>query len=151
MTDPFPPIEQLVPHRYRMLFIDRIVASSGGTLLCSAVVRDDNPFLANGRLLEHALVEYMAQAMAGFVGLKNREEGDPGQNEGFLVSAKDVELAGEPVGPGDELSIHARLEIRTAEYGRFTGEVMLGERRIARGRLSFYHAAGPGNGRGEAS
>lgn len=138
MKKNLPGIEELIPHRGRMRFIDGIVSLEEGSMKCTAVVREDNPFIANGLLQSHALVEYLAQSMAGLVGYQDYSKEDDGPAIGYLVAARNIELSEDPVKPGDELTIDVWLEGRNAVYGNFHGKVFLGETEICQGRLSFF-------------
>jgi len=138
MTVPFPHIKDLIPHRGRMLLIDRISSVTEKTLCCKSIVRLDNPFLRDGLLETHALIEYMAQAMAALVGCQDRVDEGSGPNMGFLVSARGVEIAETAIRPGDEIEVHVRDEGRMIEYGNFQGEVLHKGERVCNGMLSFY-------------
>lgn len=65
-----PTIEELVPHRGRMLLIDRVLSYAGDSVVCELVVRDDPLFCQDGKVGSWVGIEYMAQSVAALVGLK---------------------------------------------------------------------------------
>lgn len=138
MNEDLPSIERIIPHRGRMLFIDGILSVEEGYMKCAAVVREDNPFLVDGFLQSYALVEYLAQAMAGLVGYQDFVADDDGPTIGYLVAARGIEIAEDPVEPGDPLTIEVWLEGRNPTFGNVHGDVFLGDRKICQGRVSFF-------------
>ncbi|WAS97877.1 ApeP family dehydratase [Nannocystis punicea] len=102
----FPPVAELVPQRPPMLLVDEVVAADDDGITCAAVVRADNLFLAGGRLHASALLEYMAQTIAAFAGLRAREGGQP-PALGLIAACRGLELHAEHLAVGDPLQIVA--------------------------------------------
>ena len=84
--------EPFVPHRGKMLLIDRIV-SVGDEAEVEAVVSPESIFVdAKGDMEPSAYVELIAQAMAARDGYVNFGGSGNGGREGYLVGAKDLKV-----------------------------------------------------------
>ena len=128
-------MEELLPHRGPMLLLDRVVEVRPDGMRCAAVVPEDSLFVRDGRLRRCALVEYLAQTMAAFVGWQGRLAGGEEVRRGYLVGARGVEFAGGPVRAGDELVVDVRQEAALGDYRSYDGEVLLREDVVCRGNL----------------
>jgi predicted hotdog family 3-hydroxylacyl-ACP dehydratase len=97
-------IDDLVPHRVGMSFLDEVVDSDAESLHAIATIRASNPFLRNGGVSSALGIEYMAQAIAAWAGVKAQIDNEP-IKLGFLVGSRDYSttLASFP--------LHARLDI----------------------------------------
>ncbi|PCC74810.1 Predicted 3-hydroxylacyl-ACP dehydratase, HotDog domain [Nannocystis exedens] len=102
----FPPVAELVPQRPPMLLLDEVVAADDDGITCAAVVRPDNLFLAGGRVHASVLLEYMAQAIAAFAGLRARVDHQP-PALGLIAACRNLELHAEHLAVGDPLQIVA--------------------------------------------
>jgi predicted hotdog family 3-hydroxylacyl-ACP dehydratase len=83
----FLPIEQYLPHRGRMVLLDRVLEAGAGRIACSVAIRAGSPFCRNGKVPAYAGIEYMAQAIGTLAGWEARERGLP-VKIGFLVSTR---------------------------------------------------------------
>jgi 3-hydroxyacyl-[acyl-carrier-protein] dehydratase len=139
-------IQQVLPHRFPFLFVDRIVAFetdrrivgiknvSGGEALLS-------PDRDGVRVLPVALLtEAMAQVGAILVLLKP-------ENRGRLVFFMGIDHARfrRPVHPGETVEIEAVVQKLRDRMGRFAGTARVNGHLVAHGRMTF--ALGPRHGR----
>ena len=136
-----PDIEKLIPHRGAMLWLDAVTASGDDDITCRAAVRRDNLFLRppGDWLRAAACVEYMAQSVAAYAGLRAHRLGRPAAvGLGFLVAASKVVLEVSRLELGDELEITASRVWGDAELGKFECTVARRGARIAEATLSVY-------------
>lgn len=116
-TPPFPPVAELVPQRPPMLLLDEVAAASRDAITCTAIVREGNPLVRDGRAHASAVLEYMAQTIAALAGLRAREAGQP-PAIGLIAACRDLDLAAEHLSVGDRLQIDAeRVWPPAAEAG----------------------------------
>jgi len=106
MTAAFPPVAELVPQRPPMLLLDDVLAAGEHDITCSAVVRPDNLFAAANRVHASVVLEYMAQAIAAFAGLRARAAGQP-PALGMIAACRNLELHAEHLAVGDRLHVVA--------------------------------------------
>jgi predicted hotdog family 3-hydroxylacyl-ACP dehydratase len=135
----FPPINELVAHRPPLLLIERVVSYQPPTIRCAATLRADSPFLNGNRAPAALSLEYMAQAIATYVGLERRLAGlQP--VIGFLVAARDWQMPAGELSAGDDLAVCATLAWQGGESGSFACSVERGGRTIATAQLSVFQA-----------
>lgn len=132
-------LNTLVDHRGAMAFIDELVEAGGGTALCRAVVRADNPFLMRGRLPAWILVEYIAQSVAVFAGYIRASRGDE-HRHGLLLGCRNLSLTEVALVPGSRLDIEITEIARFERLGSFKGRITCEDAEAASGTLSVYEA-----------
>jgi predicted hotdog family 3-hydroxylacyl-ACP dehydratase len=87
MSETFLPIEEYLPHRGRMVLLDRVLAAEVGRIRCAVTLRPESPFCREGQVPAYVGIEYMAQATGALVGWHHREHGEA-VKIGFLVSSR---------------------------------------------------------------
>jgi predicted hotdog family 3-hydroxylacyl-ACP dehydratase len=132
-------LEELVPHRAPMLLLDELVSSGDECTVCSVTPRADSVFAENGRVPSWVALEYCAQCVAVFAGLRARDAGEA-PRLGMLVAARDLALETEWFDPGEVLHVSARLVFGDSRMGRFECEVTRGRSTVAKASLSVYQA-----------
>lgn len=80
-------IDELIPHSGCMVLLDRIVAHDHQSLTAELVVRDDGLFGDHEAVPAWVGIEYMAQTIAAYVGVRAREANDP-IRLGFLLGTR---------------------------------------------------------------
>ncbi len=130
---------QLLPHRYPMLLVDRLVDIVPG----EGAVGIKNVSMGDGFFQGHfpqkpvmpgvLIIEAMAQAAAAYTSYTENLD-----VEGKLVLFMGVDKARfrRPVVPGDQLRIHVRTVQRRAPVWRFAGEAMVDGKRVAEAQYS---------------
>jgi predicted hotdog family 3-hydroxylacyl-ACP dehydratase len=101
-----PDIATIVPHRGPMLWLDRICEGDDRVVVCAARVRDDAPFVRDGKAAAVVALEYMAQGAAALLGLQRYRRATP-VSGGFLVAVPSFELGVDTLAVGDELLVRA--------------------------------------------
>ncbi|MBT4522690.1 MAG: 3-hydroxylacyl-ACP dehydratase [Halieaceae bacterium] len=81
------PIEQLLSHAKPMLLLDSLLHSGQDYIVCGLQVRADGLFNTNDRVPALMGIEYMAQTIAAFAGLKAIERGGE-PKMGFLLGTR---------------------------------------------------------------
>lgn len=103
----FPPIAELVPHAAPMLLLDRIVESGDDYLITELTVRADGLFDIEGSVPAFLGLEYMAQSIAAFSGLRSYRSGEP-IKMGFLLGTRRYESNVHNYPTGDILRVTAK-------------------------------------------
>ncbi|MDR3324217.1 MAG: hypothetical protein LBS89_08455 [Zoogloeaceae bacterium] len=105
------PIEEYLPHRGRMVLLDRVVEVEAGRIVCAVTIRPQSPFFREGRVAAYVGIEYMAQAVGALVGWQSRSLGEPVKT-GFLVSTRKF------VSRIDDFPLDATLSVKARENWR---------------------------------
>ncbi len=133
----YPPIEAVLPHRPPMILLDRVEDDGEGYLRCSVTLREDSPFVENGAVSSVVVVEYMAQCVAAYSGLKAVRRGDPARI-GYLLGTRSVELAAATCEVGEELIVRAEHVWGDDALGQFDCTVHSAGRLVAAGVLNVF-------------
>jgi predicted hotdog family 3-hydroxylacyl-ACP dehydratase len=83
-------IRQLVPHAGRMSLLDDVTASADEWLEAQVTVRAEAPYAVDGEVGAWFGIEYMAQAVAAYAGLRARRRGEA-VRIGLLVGTRRYE------------------------------------------------------------
>ncbi|MCX9157650.1 hypothetical protein OPU71_16100 [Niveibacterium sp. 24ML] len=136
-----PGIESLVPHRGRMLLVDRVVSHERDAVVCELAVRDDPLFCRSGRVGAWLGIEYMAQTVAALIGLRARESGEP-VKIGLLLGARRYTAHVPDFAPGDCLRVEAS-QVFQGDNGlaAFDARVLRDGNLVAEATLSAYQPA----------
>ena len=128
------PAEILIPHRPPMVFIDSLVEAEKGFARATMTFPDGHFAVSDGRVLEPALVECIAQTMAALkaYGLPHLV-GPPG----MLAGAADFAVHRAPRA-GEPLEIEVR-ELKTlGPMAIVHGRISSGAETLAEGELKLY-------------
>ncbi len=118
-------IKSLIPHRYPMLLIDKVLDHEPGKWLHAVKNVTINEPVFNGHFPEMAIfpgvfiLESLAQA-TGVLGFKSREGRD--DNEMYLFASIDKARFKKPVIPGDTMHLHVELIKERRGMWKFHGE-----------------------------
>jgi predicted hotdog family 3-hydroxylacyl-ACP dehydratase len=108
----FPPIEELIPHRGAMLWIERLVSASDESVEAAASVPADAWYLdGEGAMPAWLGIELMAQALSAHVGFKSRLLGKP-MRPGVLLGCRAYRATSAAFPRGAALRITARLSYK---------------------------------------
>ena len=144
----WPSLHELLPHRPPMLLLDEVVAFDGETVTCAVVIRPDALFVEHGRVPAWVALEYCAQCVAAFAGLRARAHG-AAPALGLLVAARDLTLETDAFASGDALLVDARLVFGELRVGRFECQVRRAGAVVAKASLSVYQPEDRDVGRGQ--
>jgi predicted hotdog family 3-hydroxylacyl-ACP dehydratase len=124
----------LLPHRPPMRMIDRLVDAGPGTACAEAMLGDGHLGVAAGRVLEPALVECVAQTAAA---QKAFTAGGAPAAPGLLAGIAGFTVLRRPAA-GERLTIRTREERQLGPMTLVTGEIFVGDERVASGQLKLY-------------
>lgn len=133
-----PPIEQLIPHRGPMRLIERVIAADGPHVRAAATVSHQGPFCTPDGVPIWVGVEYMAQTIAVWAGLRAHAQGLP-PPLGFLLGTRRYSCTRTYLPAGAELVIDANCEI-IGENGlaAFNCRILLQQQTVAEAMLSVF-------------
>ena len=92
MTEDFPEISRLIPHRDNMMMLDRVLAAAEESLSATVTITSQSMFFDEHQNAVGAWIgiEYMAQAIAAFEGLQALQRDEP-VKVGFLLGSRRYE------------------------------------------------------------
>ncbi len=132
-------IETLVPHRAPMRFIDALTDCTDTTARATACFSASHFAVADGAVLETALVECVAQTVAAALGqrAKNRGQAGGAANIGMLVAVTNFQIQSRP--PAEkQLHIEIRDLKRLGPMLMISGNISCEGQVIASGELTLY-------------
>jgi predicted hotdog family 3-hydroxylacyl-ACP dehydratase len=133
-------IENLIPHRVPMRFIDALTECTETTAVAMACFSADSFAVVNGFVLETALVECVAQTVAAALGHRAKIHGQSDSGivaKGMLVSVSNFKIQSRPLA-GKILRIEIRELKRLGMMLRVSGEIFCDGQKIAAGELTLY-------------
>lgn len=132
-------LETLLPHRSPMLWIDELLTCTETTASATVCFGAEHGAVADGVVLETALVECMAQTIAAAVGQRSQAQGgaESVRNEGMLVAVARFQIVTRPE-CGQPLLIEVRELKRFGSLLLIAGKVSSGGQVIATGELTLY-------------
>lgn len=133
------PVADYLPHRPPMLLIDDIVEWSELRAVCRTQIRPDCVFAIDGAVHPSAMIEFVAQVCAIYVGVRSARSGDPPQI-GFIMACREIDFAVDRFAVGDELTITADKTFGQKRLAAFTGTVHRGGALCATVQLSVIDA-----------
>lgn len=136
---------QLLPHRYPILMIDRLIDIKPGESAIGVKNISYSDQIFQGHFPQKPvmpgvlIIEAMAQAAAAYTSYTENLD-----VEGKIVLFMGVDKARfrKPVIPGDQLHIHVRTEHRRSPVWRFASEAMVDGKRVADAHFSAMLAQG---------
>jgi predicted hotdog family 3-hydroxylacyl-ACP dehydratase len=131
-------IEQLIPHRTPMRWVEELLECTDTTATATTRFTADHFAVANGEVIEPALVECIAQTVAAALGQRLRTSANPGAaNPGMLAAVSNFKILSPP--PLDQtLTIEVREVKRLGPMLMIAGKISCGPEVIAIGDLSLY-------------
>jgi 3-hydroxyacyl-[acyl-carrier-protein] dehydratase len=132
-------IETLIPHRAPMRWINALTGCTDTTATATAVFAENDYAVAEGKVLETALVECVAQTVAAALGQRAQNgqgRSGPGAN-GMLVATSNFKIQSRPAA-GQTLQIEVRETRRLGPMLMITGTITCEGQVIATGELSLY-------------
>ncbi len=133
----FPPIETLLQHRAPMLWLDEVIARDGDRIRCLLTIRADHVFVEGLRVENLVALEWMAQAVAALVGMRDREQ-DQEPRPGYLIAIPDGKFHVGHFSVGDVLEIEATRVWGDDQLGSFECTVERGSVLCATAQVSVY-------------
>ena len=132
-------IEHLIPHRPPMCWIKTLDECTATTAIATACFGENDFAVADGKVLETALVECVAQTVAAALGQRAQSgAGNPGPAaNGMLVAVSNFKITLRP-SAGQVLRIEVRETKRLGPMLLVTGTISCDGQTVATGDLSLY-------------
>jgi predicted hotdog family 3-hydroxylacyl-ACP dehydratase len=136
-------IESVVPHRGRMLLVDRLLAHDEDAVAVGAAIRADNLFADAQGVPAWIGIEYMAQAIAAWAGCRALARSEP-VRIGFLLGARRYDGDPRHFAIGTMLRIEARRELFGDNgMGMFACRILEGDTELARAQVAVFEPPDP--------
>ena len=131
-------VDELVPHRGDMSWLDTVLSADDETVVAQATVRPDSYFVRDGRAPVWVGVEYMAQAIAAWAGNRARLKGQA-VKVGLLLGTRRYAVHRQAFVVGDCLRIEARCELMGDNgLGMFASQIFVDDALAAEANLSVF-------------
>ena len=131
-------VDDLVPHRGDMSWLDTVVSANQDEVVAEATVRPDSFFVRDGALPIWVGVEFMAQAVAAWAGHRGRQHGRVARI-GFLLGTRRFDAHRQALRVGDRLRIEARCELMGDNgLGMFACRILVDGELVAQANLSVF-------------
>jgi len=132
------PIDSLVPHRPPMQWVSALSDCTDTTATATAQLKEGDLAVADGAVLETALVECVAQTVAAAMGHRAKMSGKPGwPGAGMLTGVSNFRVQARPPA-GAELRIEIRELKRLGPMLMIAGVVSCEGKVVASGELTLY-------------
>jgi predicted hotdog family 3-hydroxylacyl-ACP dehydratase len=136
-------IEAVVPHRGRMLLVNRLLAHDEDSVVVGAVVAADNVFAEDRGVPAWVGIEYMAQAISAWAGCRGLARGEPARI-GFLLGTRRYACSASHFAIGAQLRIEARRELFGDNgMGMFSCRILESDKELARAQVSVFEPPDP--------
>lgn len=133
-------IEDVVPHRGSMLLVDRLLHADDDCARVEIALRPDSMFMQEGAVPCYIGLEYMAQAVAAWAGVRARVRNGPPPS-GYLLGTRRYDASVPSYPAGAVLQAEARVElIHDNGMAVFNCTVQQGENVWARAQIMVYQA-----------
>jgi predicted hotdog family 3-hydroxylacyl-ACP dehydratase len=130
-------IETLIPHRAPMRWIDALIDCTPTTAVATAIFGAEHFAVANGAVLETALVECVAQTAAAALGWRGQVGGKTGAASGMLVAITNFRVESHPAS-GKALRIEISERKRIDPMLLISGIISCEGKMVASGDLMLY-------------
>lgn len=120
-----------------MILLDEVRHDAKGSITCSVELHRESPFVEDGSVEAFVAVEYMAQCVAAYAGLKAYRRGDP-IRVGYIIGARSVDIAVDAFGVGEVLTVTAVRIWGDDLLGKFECTVDSNGHRVAVGVLTVF-------------
>ncbi len=130
-------IEDLIPHRDRMKFIEEVIDVDDKMAITSTTVNEKWPFYGDS-INPIILIEVIAQTAAIAVGNRKIEETGEGAS-GWLVGIKHASFTATHIPVGTKLKSIAKRKYDRSNYAVFSGVVKMNEEQIFETELQLFN------------
>jgi predicted hotdog family 3-hydroxylacyl-ACP dehydratase len=130
-------INDILYHEEPMILIDRVEAYDDNTVQSSVEITPNSPFLVDDSVPAYVSVEYMAQSIAAYSGIKARNSGGD-IKVGYLASARKVDLNVPYFAIGDKLKITVKMIWNESPMAVFDCIVEVRDMVVATARINVF-------------
>ncbi|MEQ1738745.1 MAG: hotdog family protein [Methyloglobulus sp.] len=129
-------VASLIPHSGQMVLLDKVVEFNDENLIAEMTVRDDGLFGNENEVPAWVGIEYMAQAIGAYAGIKSKLAGEP-IKLGYLLGTRRFSSNVASFDAGTELTINVKVIIQDDKLGAFDCQI-LGEGIEVSANLTVY-------------
>ncbi|HEY0484563.1 MAG TPA: hypothetical protein VGD37_43880 [Kofleriaceae bacterium] len=133
------PAADHLPHQPPMRLIDDLVEVTEHRAVCRTTIHPDCVFAIDGLVHPGAMIEFVAQVCAIYLGVRSARTGDP-PRFGLIAACREITFAVDRFAVGDELTIVANKVFGQGPIATFTGTVVRGDTLCATLELSVVDA-----------
>ncbi|WP_340149200.1 hypothetical protein [uncultured Sneathiella sp.] len=138
MMQPCPyDITDILYHAPPMILIDGVESYDEETVTSTVEITAGSPFMDGGGVPAYVGIEYMAQSIAAYSGIKARNAGE-NPRIGYLIGSRNLALGCPGYEIGDRLSITVHLVYDEAPMAVFDCTIHRAEKLVAEARLNVY-------------
>ncbi|MCC3305360.1 hypothetical protein [Sneathiella sp. HT1-7] len=130
-------ITEILYHAPPMILIDGVAAYNETAVESVVKITAESPFVEKGAVPAYVGIEYMAQTIAAYSGIKARNAGE-GVKIGYLVSSRNMTLNCSDFLIGDRLNVKVELVYDETPMAVFDGTIYRAEELVAKARLNVY-------------
>ncbi len=133
-------IENLIPHRAPMRFINALIHCDEKTATATANFSENDFCVADGKVIETALVECVAQTVAAALGQRAQNSGGEKSSaaaNGMLIAVSNFKIISQP-SAGQNLQIEISETRRLGPMVMIHGKISCDGAIVATGDLSLY-------------
>jgi predicted hotdog family 3-hydroxylacyl-ACP dehydratase len=135
---PPPPIEELLPHRYGMLLVERVLAWDAASATVSATPGGNGWYAEAGGMPSRIGIELIAQAIAAHVSIVAWSKGEP-PKKGVLLGARAYRATQPYFSVGAALTVKAvRAFSDDSGMGAYDGSIDRDGAQLARARILVF-------------
>ncbi len=125
-----------------MILIDELLHCDEREIVCGVTIREDAPFVQEGRVPALISLEYFAQTVAALFGYQSRHQPDAFRM-GMLLGTRELELLTPYFEVGDALTITGHEEWRADPLARYRCELHRGAVLLAHAAISVVQGGPP--------
>jgi predicted hotdog family 3-hydroxylacyl-ACP dehydratase len=135
---PPPPIDELLPHRYGMLLVERLLEWDASSATVSASPAADGWYAEDGAMPSRIGIELMAQAIASHVSVVAWSKGEP-PKKGVLLGARAYRATRPHFPAGSRLKVKAvRAFSDESGMGAYDTSIELEGAEVAKARILVF-------------
>ena len=133
----FPAAGELLPHGPAAVFLERVLERNSEDICCEVVPGTrDAAYAEEGRIPAELGIEYMAQAVAAYAGL--REPVERRREIGYVIAVRNLQVLVPGFVLGEPLIVRAVWEWGEANLARFSASIERGGETLATAYLSVF-------------
>lgn len=125
-------IENLIPHRGRMKFVDQIIEVDENTAVTESTVTDQWPLVKNNFVNPLVLIEIVAQTSAVSIGWKELiKEGKTAEGKGWLVGIKAAYFFIDKIPLNSNIRTRTKINFNLDNYTEILGISKIGSNLVS--------------------
>lgn len=129
-------IKELIPHSDVMVLIDDVIEKIDQFISVKTIIKDDNPFLQDGKFPTFNTLEIMAQSLVVYRGLNDNSSNN---RLGFLLGARRFNIVKPNLNIGDELITKTHISEDFDGMGVYESSVYVDDKLVASASISVFN------------